>query len=95
MKKQKTKVEMCAEAFIKAMDVFTELFDNEETTREERLEMLDIGYILLKDLGIIAASESDVYHKTASSDFLILTGDRGHGQIGRKNKHFALAKFKP
>lgn len=48
MKKQKTKtkVEMCAEAFIKAMDVFTELFDNEETTREERLEMLDeLGWV--------------------------------------------------
>ena len=42
----KSKVEMCAEAFIKAMDVFTELFDNEETTREERLEMLDeLGWV--------------------------------------------------
>ena len=41
MKKQKSKAEMCAEAFIKAMDVFTELFDDAEATREERLEMLD------------------------------------------------------
>lgn len=42
MKKQKiTKTRMCSAAFMTAMDLFTEFFDNPETTREERLEMLD------------------------------------------------------
>lgn len=50
MKKQKItkpKAEVCAEAFIQAMDVFTELFDDAAATREERLEMLDeLGWVV-------------------------------------------------
>ena len=47
MKKQKPKAEVCAQAFIEAMDVFTELFDDAAATREERLEMLDeLGWVV-------------------------------------------------
>lgn len=48
MKKQKvSKASMCGAAFMTAMDMFTDWFDDEETTRQEKLDMLDeLGWVV-------------------------------------------------
>lgn len=46
-KKITNKASYCGKRYIETMDLFTEIFDNPETTRQEKLDMLDeLGWVV-------------------------------------------------